>query len=1127
MNKAKIMVVEDNPITRKMVKVALRSEGYQVLEAEDGRSALEIIDREKPDLILQDLRLPDMTGFDLAREYRSRVNLKEIPIIAVSGLLFSKGGIAPESMSDFTAVLTKPIEPSKLMLLIKGYLEKRKVAVDQPGQGMSILVVDDDLSQCKLLKLTLEGLGFQVRTAHDGVDALIAAKANPPDIVISDILMPRMDGFQLCLALRDENALPLLLIFLITSIFVEQEDHRIAAAVGATALLVRDEDPGHVAKAILEKLGVADRKPSGTPFVREGFKEFILSRQMDRLGGIYLSQSRRLSLLEVSLGIMTNLAGSLQGNSSETSLLQELLPRGLDAAGLSCGAVFLFSQGGKLSLEVKIGFSGLTQDFQLRHPEVFDLFQNSTDKGDSLQLPCSGSASVSCASMLEEWKMKSLLVSPIKMGKQNLGFLLLGAESKEMTQDWMSFGDALGCQIAQFVLLLRTMGSLSKAEGKYRELVEHANDGILQLSPDGMIFEANGRFEVMTGYRREELKDKALTTFVTLEDRERVASNFDNLTANGSFLLSEVGLIRKNGTLVYTDISANTVEAKGSTVLAIARDVTRRRLSEQYIAAQYAATRGLGQAGDIDAAGQVILDAVLLHLKFDAAVLWLQDAKTGVLNSFDYKGFSPGQVFPGRILESGKSGWISEIRLSKDVVHATEAVKAGYHCVVGIPITHGERILGMLECYDKRILAKDPELLGALESIGGQLGQFMERKRAEEELGHSMEQLRQAQKMEALGQLAGGVAHDFNNMLGVILGYGEILMTKLPEENILRQHVEEILKAGDRAQALTRQLLTFSRKQVVQPAMIDFNGVILKMKEMLGRLLNEDIECVYDLEPEPWWIFVDIGQGEQIIMNLAVNARDVMPAGGRLLIETRNITLEGGAATDAEGLEPGNYFRLKVIDHGSGMSEEVKSRLFEPFFTTKGKDQGTGLGLSTVYGIVKQYKGRISVESELGKGSSFTIYFPGFAKPAQDSNGIPSEPPYLKGTETLLIVEDQEEVRNVLCMLLRDQGYRVVEARNGTEALAYYTAHAAQIDLVITDMVMPSMGGADLAMGLRKIKTDVKVMFMSGYPDREAEHGDPIGPGTFYLQKPFRSESLFNKVRTALSPVGQEGLFVR
>ncbi|MEO7423865.1 MAG: ATP-binding protein [Fibrobacteria bacterium] len=341
----------------------------------------------------------------------------------------------------------------------------------------------------------------------------------------------------------------------------------------------------------------------------------------------------------------------------------------------------------------------------------------------------------------------------------------------------------------------------------------------------------------------------------------------------------------------------------------------------------------------------------------------------------------------------------------------------------------------------------------------------------------------------------------------------------LPETSKMRQNVEEILKAGDRAQALTRQLLTFSRKQVVQPAMIDFNAVILNMQELLGRLVNEDIECVYELEPDPLWIFADPGQVEQIIMNLAVNARDVMPQGGKLLIQTSNVTLENGACED---LEPGPYFQAQVTDTGSGMSEDVKARIFEPFFTTKDRGQGTGLGLSTVYGIVKQYNGRISVASEPGKGSSFTIRFPGFPKPSQVPDSIPSVEPLQKGMETLLVVEDQESLRKMLCDLLRGQGYTVLAAKDGLEALDIFTGNTDKIDLVITDMVMPRLGGAGLARGLREIKPLVKVMFMSGYPDGEAGQGNPIGPETLYLQKPFKSESLFKLVRTAFVHSGSE-----
>lgn len=341
------------------------------------------------------------------------------------------------------------------------------------------------------------------------------------------------------------------------------------------------------------------------------------------------------------------------------------------------------------------------------------------------------------------------------------------------------------------------------------------------------------------------------------------------------------------------------------------------------------------------------------------------------------------------------------------------------------------------------------------------------------------------------------------------------------QESIYRQG-GWFVSAGDRAQALTRQLLTFSRKQVVQPAMIDFNAVIMDMKELLGRLVNEDIDCIYDLEPSPFWIFADPGQGEQIIMNLAVNARDAMPDGGKLLIATRNVSLEKGHMPAGEDLDPGNYFQIKLTDQGSGMSEEVKARLFEPFFTSKEIGKGTGLGLSSVYGIVRQYQGRILVESELGKGSTFTLYFPGFQKPAQVQEDHPEEALPMQGTETLLIVEDQEEIRGVLRELLQGQGYRVMEAQNGSEALIFFSGHAGQIDLVITDMVMPSLNGTGLAKALRNIKPDVKIMFMSGYPDRETEAIDPGNAGTAYLQKPFRSDLLFKRIKAVLHPGPRE-----
>ena len=391
-----------------------------------------------------------------------------------------------------------------------------------------------------------------------------------------------------------------------------------------------------------------------------------------------------------------------------------------------------------------------------------------------------------------------------------------------------------------------------------------------------------------------------------------------------------------------------------------------------------------------------------------------------------------------------------------------------------------------------------------------------ERKRYEERLLHSA-------KMEALGRLAGGVAHDFNNLLTIILGYSNIVLDSLPLADPLRPNIDGIRKAADRAAALTRQMLTFSRRQVLQPKLLNLNEILSDTSKMLRRLINEDIELSIVADHDLHAIMADPVQIEQILINLTVNARDAMPTGGTISFETRNVDLnEWDAVHSAHqhptrpDLKPGRYILLSVKDDGRGMDEKTKSHIFEPFFTTK-VPEGTGLGLPTVYGIVKQSGGDICVYSEPGRGTTFEIYFPVAMMPGPHDEAVPAETFRLKGSETVLLVEDEAELRTLARNILTSYGYKVLEAVNGEDALQKAAAHNGRIDLMITDVVMPKLGGRDLARKLGAVRPEMKVIFMSGYDsDAVAKHG-VLGPGTAYLEKPFSVEILMRKVRETLS----------
>jgi signal transduction histidine kinase len=377
------------------------------------------------------------------------------------------------------------------------------------------------------------------------------------------------------------------------------------------------------------------------------------------------------------------------------------------------------------------------------------------------------------------------------------------------------------------------------------------------------------------------------------------------------------------------------------------------------------------------------------------------------------------------------------------------------------------------------------------------------------------EQLIQSQKMEGIGRLAGGVAHDFNNLLTAILGYAELMEPQLEDEG-LRSELREIRLAGERAAALTRQLLAFSRRQVMQPRTLDLNTVVSDVKKMLARLIGEDVALVTRLDPALGSVEADPGQLEQVLMNLSVNARDAMPEGGTLTFETANAVLDADFAAVHPGALPGAYVVLTVTDSGTGMTDEVRGHAFEPFFTTKDKGKGTGLGLATAYGIVKQSGGYIMVESEAGRGTTFRIYLPRVEGTAVGPKRTTSSSLAPSGTETILLVEDEAGVRRLSLTVLETQGYVVLEAPSGDVALQVARSETGPIHLVVTDVVMPGMNGRELWDRLKVLRPDSRVLFMSGYTDDAIARHGVLEPGIAFLQKPFTPFSLAQKVREVL-----------
>src|SRR5438105_8556730 len=550
----------------------------------------------------------------------------------------------------------------------------------------------------------------------------------------------------------------------------------------------------------------------------------------------------------------------------------------------------------------------------------------------------------------------------------------------------------------------------------------------------------------------------------------------------------------------------------------------RARVAELTSDVGIALTRGAGLRETL----QLCVEAVVRHLDVAFARIWTLDdapstlelqAGAGMYTHIDgpHSRVPLGQFKIGVIAQERRPHVTNQVAGDPQVHDQEWARREGMVAFAGYPLVVQERVLGVMAMFARHPLSEF--VPKALTSVASALAVGIERKRAEEALRQSEERLRQAQKMEAVGRLAGGVAHDFNNLLTVITSYSDLLLEDLGPADPKRDDVQQIRKAAEGAAALTRQLLAFSRQQVLQPKALDLKATVAGTEKLLKRLIGEDIQLTTFLAPDLGVVKADPGQIEQIISNLAVNARDAMPSGGRLTIEAANVDMDETYVRGHAPAGPGRYVMLALSDTGIGMDQQTKARIFEPFFTTKEPGKGTGLGLATVYGIVKQSGGFIWVYSEPAHGTSFKVYLPRVAEPAE-----PAEPAATAtataeptgGTETVLVVEDAASVRMVTRQVLERVGYVVLEAPNGETALRLAAKHHGPIQLLLTDVVMPGLSGRQLAEQLAKLRPDMKVLYTSGYADHAIVHHGILDSGIAYLQKPFTPEALGRRVRQVL-----------
>ncbi|MBI3269460.1 MAG: response regulator [Planctomycetes bacterium] len=952
----KILVIEDNPFARQVARDTLESAGFVVLEAENGKSALGLAAREAPQLVLLDLALPDGTGPGLVARLRELSAPATPPIVAYSGEAAGPGELRG-SLPGFTELLEKPFEGGQLLRIVQAYLPGSDLRVAKPGGGRRIVLAEDDPDQSFLTARHLQLAGFAVTRTADGAEALEHALATPPDAVVSDILMPRLDGFQLCLKIRQHAELKTTPVILVTNNYLEPEDRELARKVGASGYVTRMAGLEAVVLAVLAGLDAQATRPAleSAPELDAQHVHRVM-RQLERQARMNLSMAKRCSLQATALSVLGRLTDAMAGTRELPAALGELLTQCAETVGIALLVVYLAEAGrNRLSILAR-SRAGDAEPPSARA----DLLQRALASRALASVPSSAGADAAEEDFLAASRGRSAILAPFAPDDDCRGIVLLVSRSPELTtSDWLSFARTLSAQIGLGITLARAFGRLAASDQRNRSVLESARDGILVLDPAGKVVEANRRSEEILGRPRAGMMGCDCAELLITPDAGASETRFGEVLRARLGTAPNVDLRRADGSGVQVDFTLTPVPVRGETLhLASLHDVTERNQLEQ--------------------------------------------------------------------------------------------------------------------------------------------------------------ELRQAQKMEAMGRLAGGVAHDFNNMLTAILGFVELSLRGLHAPETARTYLLGAKQAGEHAASLTSQLLAFSRRQVVQPQVLDLNEAIAKAGRMLGRLIGENIELATIYREKSISVTADPGQLEQILINLVVNARDAMPNGGRITIETSEVASPENVAHAQRDLGPGPFVKLSVSDTGVGMDEETTSRVFEPFFTTKEPGKGTGLGLSTVYGIVRQSGGAITFRSRKGAGTTFSVYLPRASAEAATLGPQDVPAPGARVSEVVLVVEDDPAVREVTAQYLRDKGYTVLLAAQGQEALTLAAAFSGRIDVLLTDVLMPGMGGRKLADRLLVARPEVRIIYMSGHADDTAILPRLRGAGSAFLQKPFSLEALAGKVREVL-----------
>ena len=919
-----------------------------------------------------------------------------------------------------------------------------------------ILVVDHNPANLTLVRGTLASEGYEVRTATDAEAALAVLEVFRPVVIVVEVQLRGMDGLELTRRLRADPRTRDVAILALTQSTRGYEKRVLAA--GCDGCIPKPIDTRRLTSQVAELLA---RTSAGPQKSRKPWKVLIVDdnpTNRQRLRSTLEAEGHRT--IEAADGLEG--LEKMQSTDVDAVISDVLMPR-MDGYRFS----YEVRRSEKLR-EIPIVIYSATHappaDAGLTSNVGVDRFVPSPAPAGAI-LEALTDAVVSRRSLRHQPGAEEL-----DRLKEYSERLVLELEKKNLELE--------GARD----LLSNANDALRKSEKRYRDLVHLAPIGVFQSTPDDRFLAVNDAFATMLGYDSpaEVLQIRPSATYADPSDRAAVIQKIESGRVSGL----EMHLKRRDGTPVW-------VRADGRAVRDASGAAERYELFVIDIGEQRRTAEALGAS----------------EARYRALMEHAHDA----------------------IFVNNEYGIVQEVnRAAEALVGATREELVGQSFLETLPVEDREHVLAnfrktlehgrTLELLQIRIQRRDgttipAEVSASVVEFGGKpfvVGLL----RDVSERNAMAEQLRVAQKMDAIGQLAGGVAHDFNNLLTAILGYSQLLAPELRGNPEHFAAIDEIRKAGERAAGLTRQLLAFSRKQVLEPKVLDLNEVVHRIQEMLTRLIGEDIQVVMNLDPALGSVRADAGQIEQVIMNLAVNARDAMRKGGEISIETANVDLAESYTQTHVPVSPGPYVMLAVSDNGVGMDAATRERIFEPFYTTKEKGQGTGLGLSTVYGIVKQSTGYIWVYSEPGRGTSFKVYLPRVQLPAESLTTPESALVPAVGDETILLVEDDDSVRALACRTLEARGYRVFDAADGGEAVEI--ALAETIDLLVTDMVLPGMGGGAIAARIHEIHPGAKVLYTSGYTDDVIIRGGLLERGAAFLEKPFTPSILARRVREVL-----------